>query len=164
MLLRLDSAGVPMKRVYLHSEELKTHPERVAKAQALTLNSAKPLLGLKGTYGLYGSPEWWANIEERRMPLLFVSGVIRHMYFAGQDGPKEKNSFELLLENGSTRNEGIYANDKADIPLFRPGCRVEIVYALDEMKDQPAPDGGINYSEIPLEMAVSLQPVERPST
>ena len=163
LLLHLDDAGVPMKRVYLHSEELKNNPERVAKAQALTLNAAKPLLGLKGTHGLYGSPEWWASIEQRKMPLLFVSGIIRRMYFAGQDEPGENNSFELLLEDGSTHDQSIYANDEADVSLFRPGCRVEIVYALDELKDQPAPDGGINYSKIPLEMAVSLEPVAAPA-
>jgi len=163
MFLNLDQAGVPMKLVYLHSEELKNNPERVAKAQALTLNSAKPLLGLKGTHGLYGSPEWWASIEQRPMPLLFVSGVIRRMYFAGQDEPGENNSLELLLEDGSTHDLSIYANDEADIPLFRLGCRVDIVYVLDEMKKQPAPDGGINYLELPLEIAVSLEPVAAPA-
>jgi hypothetical protein len=159
MLLDLGKAGVPMKRVYLHSQELKNDHERVAAAQALTLNTAKPLLGLKGKHGLYGSPEWWASIEQHKMPLLFISGIILRAYVAGQDGGNENNTVDLLLENGSVRDVGIYVNDKADIPLFRVGCRVEIVYALDEMKKQPAPDGGINYAEVALEMAVSWEPV-----
>ena len=162
MLLHLDKAGVPMKRVYLHSEKLKADPERVAAAQALTLNRSKPLLGLKGTHGLYGSTEWWTSIEQRKMPLLFISGIIRRAYVAGQDGGDSNNGVDLLLEDGSVRAEGIYVNDKADIPLFRVGCRVELVYALDELKKQPAQDGGINYAEVPLEMAVSLTPVTAP--
>jgi hypothetical protein len=159
MLLYFDKSDVPMKRVYLHSEKLKVSPDRVAAAQALTLNLSKPMQGLKGTYGLYGSQEWWVSIEQRKMPLLFISGIIRRAYVAGQDGGDENNGVDLLLDDGSERAEGIYVNDKADIPLFRAGCRVELVYALDELKKQPALDGGINYLEIPLEMAVSLQPV-----
>jgi hypothetical protein len=159
MLLYFDKSDVPMKRVYLHSEKLIASPDRVAAAQALTLNPSKPMHGLKGKYGLYGSQEWWASIEQRKMPLLFISGIIRRAYVAGQDGGDENNGVDLLLDDGTERAEGIYVNDKADIPLFRAGCRVELVYALDELKKQPAPDGGINYLEIPLEMAVSLQPV-----
>lgn len=163
MLLHLDKAGVPMKLVYRLSEELKTDPEQIALTQALTLNSSKPMLGLKGTHGLFGSTEWWSNIEQRKMPLLFISGIIRRVYVAGQDGGDESNGIYLLLEDGSLCDVGIYVNDKADIPLFRVGCRVELVYVLDELKKQPAQDGGVNYSKIALEMAVSLQPVELPS-
>jgi hypothetical protein len=163
MLLHLDKAGEPMKRVYQLSEELKNDPEQIALAQALTLNLSKPMLGLKGTHGLFGSPEWWASIEQRKMPLLFVSGIIRRVYVAGQDSGDENNGIDLLLEDGSVRDVGIYVNDKADIPLFRVGCRVELVYALDELKKQPALDGGINYSKIALEMAVSLEPVAAPA-
>ena len=117
------------------------------------------MLGLKGKHGLFGSPEWWASIEQRKMPLLFVSGIIRRAYVAGQDGGNENNGIELLLEDGSVRDVGIYVNNKADIPLFRVGCQVELVYALDEMKEQPAQDGSVNYVKVALEMAVSLEPV-----
>ncbi|ROZ63173.1 hypothetical protein [Ramlibacter sp. WS9] len=162
MFLQLDQAPVPMKRVYLLSEELKNSPEYVAIVQALTLNPTKPSMGLRGRHGLYGSPQWWASIEQRQMPLLFVSGTIRRTYVAGmgEEGDDEINSIELLLDDGSVRNDvGIYVNDKADIALFRVGCRVELVYALDEMK-KPAPDGSIDYSKNALEMAISLEPVK----
>lgn len=160
MFLQLDKSPVHMKRVYLLSEKLKADPKRVALAQALTLNAAKPRMGLKGTLGLFGSPEWWANIEQRRMPLRFVQGIIRNTYFAGQDEPGDHNSFELLLEDGATYDEGIYANNKASRALFRVDHRVEVAYALDELKRQPAQDGGVNYLDIVLEMAVSLESVK----
>ena len=154
MLLQLDKAKVPMRWVYQLSEELKNDTEQIALTQALTLNTSKPMLGLKGKHGLFGSPEWWASIEQRKMPLLFVSGIIRRAYVAGQDGGNENNGIELLLEDGSVRDVGIYVNNKADIPLFRVGCQVELVYALDEMKEQPAQDGSVNYVKVALEMAV----------
>lgn len=158
--LNLNQSSVPMKQVYLHSVELKNDPKRVALAQALTLNPDKPQGGLKGKHGLYGSPEWWGNIEQGKLPLRYIAGVIRDAYVAGMDGGDENNSIELLLADGSVIEEGIYVNDKADVALFRVGCRVELVRALDEMKKQPAPDGGIYYLEVPLEMAVSLEPVK----
>jgi hypothetical protein len=161
MFLQLDQSGVPMKRVYLLSEELKADPDRIALAQALTLNAAKPRMGLKGTLGLFGSPEWWANIEQRKMPVRFLSGVIQRAYVVGQDeSVVVNNEIELRLDDGSVQAEGIYVSNEDDVNLFRVGHRVEVVYALDELKRQPAADGGINYSRVTLEMAVSLEPVK----
>ena len=161
MLLELEKAPVPMKLVYLLSEELKKNTKRMALAQALTLDKSRPTMGLKGTHGLFGSQEWWDNIEKREMPLLFLSGIIQRTYVAGQDPSPRDNSFSLLLDNGSIHEESIYHyTNKEDKNLFRVGSRVDIVYALDEMKQQPAPDGGVNYLDITLEMAVSLQPIE----
>lgn len=160
MLLRLDETGVTMKRVFQLSEELKVNPERVALAQALTLNTSKPHMGLKGTHGLFGSPDWWENIRHRNMPLLFLSGVIQRAYHAGQEEHGMNNTIDLMLDDGSVRAVGIYVNNKDDIKLFCAGCRAEIVYALDELKQQPAMDGGVNYSKVALEMAVSTEPVK----
>jgi hypothetical protein len=159
MLLQLQAAGVPMKRVYDLARDLEANPGRVAAAQALTLNAAKPLMGLKGTHGLFGSEAWWESIRQRRMPLEFVAGIVQRAYVAGQGDSGPNNTVDLLLDDGSTRSVGIYTNDRRDAALFRPGCRVELVYALDELKRQPAPDGSLNCSKVALEMAVSLEPV-----
>ncbi len=160
MLLNLDQVDVPMKLVYLLSRELKANPQRVELTQALTLDQSRPNMGLKGTYGLFGSQEWWDSIEQRKMPVLFLSGVIKDAYVAGQDPSEINNTIDLMLDDGSVCEVGIYVNDEHDISLFRVGCRADIVYALDEMKEQPDVDGGINRSKTALEMAVSLQPVE----
>jgi hypothetical protein len=158
MILSLDKAGASMKRVYLLLDELKDDPEQIALAQALTLNLARPMMGLKGTHGLFGSSEWWASIEQRKMPLLYVSGIIRRAYIAGQDDDDENNTVSLLMEDGAEDDVGIYVNDKVNACLFKVGHRVELVYVLDELKMQPAPGGGINYSKIALEMTVSSEP------
>lgn len=159
MLLRLDD-GVPMRQVFALQEELKVNPERIALTQALTLNASKPHMGLKGTHGLFGSPDWWESIREKKMPLLFISGVIERAYVAGQDKQGMNNTVDLIQQDGTVRSVGIYVNNLNDAQLFRPGYKAEIVYALDELKHQPASDGGVNYSKVALEMTVSLQPVE----
>ncbi len=156
MLLRLEDFGVPMKLVFRLEDKLREDPERVRLAQALTLNALKPRMGLRGTHGLYGSPEWWASIHEGRMPLLYHSGVVQRAYVAGQDESVFNNTIDLRLDDGTVYMTGIYVSNGNDAELFQPGCRVGIVYALDELKQQPAADGSINYADIALEMAVSV--------
>lgn len=61
VLLSLENEQIPMKVVFLLSEKLIMNPERVVLTQALTLNSSKPMLGIKGVHGLLGSQKWWEN-------------------------------------------------------------------------------------------------------
>jgi len=145
-----------MKRVYQLSKALEEDSKRVALTQALTLDAARPMMGLKGTHGLFGSAQWWESIHQRRMPLKFVSGVILRTYFEVQHTPAQPNTAELRLRDGSVVDVGIYINDDEDVSLFKPGRRVRVVYALDELKKQPAAEGGVNYVTTALEMAVSL--------
>lgn len=146
-----------MKLVFRLEDRLRDDPRQVQLAQALTLNPSKPQMGLRGAHGLFGSQEWWASIREGRMPLLYQTGVVQRAYVAGQDPSEWNNSIDLKLDDGSVHMTGIYVNNKGDAGLFRPGRRVGIVYALDELKRQPADGGGVNYSKIALEMAVSIE-------
>lgn len=160
MFLCLEEAEVPMKLVFQLTEELKRDQERVTLAQALTLNEAKPHAGLRGRYGLFASQEWWDNIEQGKMPCQLISGVISRVYVGGQN-ETVNNMIDLMTPDGEVKGEGIFLNDRADVKLFRVGCRADILLALDEMKHQPAANGGINYSKVTLEMAVSLEPVAK---
>ena len=108
MLLKLENSKVPMKLVYLLSEELKDNPEQIAMTQSLTLDKSRPYMGLKGTNGLFGSKEWWDSIKQGKMPLLHVSGVITRTYVAVQDPYFVDNAFSLLLDDGSEVEESIY--------------------------------------------------------
>jgi len=158
-----------MMRVYELEKELAKDMRRVVLTQALTLNPNKPLLGLKGTHGLFGSTEWWNNIKaafatERltnsQIKVLVHSGIIEETYFAEQERwGDEVDSFVLKLDDGTSINESIYATLKNEKKLFVPGARVTIAYVFDELKEQPARDGSTNYSKIVLEMAVSTKPV-----
>ena len=57
-----------MKVVYSLRNDLEKDPSKVRDAQSLTLNDARPMLGLKGNRGLFGSEEWWSNIESGVKP------------------------------------------------------------------------------------------------
>ena len=157
MLLRIENSTLQMKLVFQLREELRTDPERIVRTQALTLNPSRPKMGLKGSHGLFGSNEWWQSIEDGSMPLLYLSGVVREIYQAGQDGLGKNNTIDIVLENGSVETVGIYVNNESDTDLFCVDRRVEVVYALDELKLQPANDGGINTSRIALEMAIQIR-------
>lgn len=145
--------GSALRVVYELSEELKNDPQQVIMVQALTKDSMRAFIGLKGTHGLFGSDEWWENIKKGVLPTRCVSGTITRMFVAGQDGG-DVNEFELSMESGSSCTESIYVNDLVDRKLFKTGCKVEITYVFDELKLQPAEDGGVNYSKIVLKMAV----------
>lgn len=135
MLLKLENSKIPMKLVYFLSEELKNKPEQIVLTQSLTLDKSRPNIGLKGTNGLFGSQEWWNSINQGKMPLLYVSGVITRTYVAGQDPSPVDNAFSLLLDDGSKVEESIYDYIKEeDKKLFQKGSRVEIIYANDELK------------------------------
>lgn len=146
-----------MKTVYELKDKLKTDNEYVKTVQKLTLDDSRPLLGLKGAHGLFGSDEWWENIKNGVIKSESISGVIEECFFAGQDARwgDEVNSFILRLDNGSKLEESIYTKDKNNKKLFVPGAVVAIVYVFDELKKQPAQDGDINYSRTVLEVAVS---------
>ncbi len=155
MFLIFDEAGSAMKLVYQLSEELKNDPEQVAKVQALTQDSSRPF-GLKGAHGLFGSDEWWENLRNGILPVRHVSGVIKRLFISGQEKGREANTFDLLLDNGEVHTESIFVNSEKNRQLFKVGSQVEILYALDELKMQPSQGARINYSEIVVEMAVSI--------
>ena len=159
MLLNLEESSVPMRRVYLFTEEIKHDPSYVEEVQNLTLDTSRPTMGLKGTHGLFCSEEWWASIREGRIPLKFVSGIIQRIYVTGQDAGVVNNTIDLVLEDGTKVSTGIYTNDKRDVALFCLGHKAEIVYALDELKCPPEEEAWY-YSETALEMAVSEDPIE----
>jgi hypothetical protein len=148
-----------MKNVYRLEVDLADDPEHVALAQALTLNAARPHMGLSGRYGLFGSDEWWASIADGKMPLQRHSGIITRAYRAGQDSSGANNTIDLMAEDGSVHVVGIYVNDTRDVALFLPGHAATITYALDELKPQAAINSGSAHSKVALKMAVSLESV-----
>lgn len=148
-------------RVYTLAAELESDPRQVELAQALTLNPDKPHVGLRGTYGLFGSPQWWDSINQRKMPLRFISGTIVEIYEAGQDSKTGQNSEMVLdLSLGGRESFGIYTNNKKQVKLFSPGFTVLMVDALDEYKraEHNGPKSGIT-----LEVAIGKPDSRRTS-
>lgn len=157
MNLAFDHKDPTLKIVYRLSTELREDPEQVQIVQTLSLDNGKPFAGLKPAHGLFGSDEWWESIGSGRIRTIHVTGTIRDLVFAGQDARwgSSVNSFHLELDDGTVSIKSICTDKKRDRKLFRVGAKVSCWYALLELKLQPAPDGGINYADTLLEMAVS---------
>lgn len=160
MFLRLDEADVPMKLVYQLEEDLKRDPERVQRTQALTLNASRPRMGLSGRLGLYGSPEWWTNIQHGVIKQEMVSGLITRVYTSGW-GEDEINAFSFVTPHEEVDHQDIYVINQADAKLFQVGSRVDVLYCYYELKHQPAEDGTTAYLKEVVEMAVSLEPARQ---
>jgi hypothetical protein len=143
-----------MTIIYRLSDDLSRHPERIELAQALTLDPERPHMGLKGTYGLFASPEWWENVRTGNMPLKRRSGIIQRVFRSGQDAGAGPNAFELSCDDGESHEESMYFNAREDRALFQPGKKVDILYALDELKDREDDDSK-KYTQIVIELAVS---------
>ena len=94
-----------MVPVYTLAVALAQDPARVARTQLLSLESAKPHMGLKGRHGLFASDAWWHSIKAGRIQTQTVTGSIERTYFAGQESRRgdQVNSFD-----GSTVDESIY--------------------------------------------------------
>lgn len=123
-----------MKVVYSLRNDLEKDQSRIRDTQSLTLNDAKPLLGLKGNKGLFGSEEWWSNIESGVIEGECVTGVIASLYVAGQERLDHPNEFEFTLNDGSSRSEAILTDDPNSISAYAIGRQVQIHYAYDELK------------------------------
>ena len=60
----------------------------------------------------------------------------------------------MITAGGDVRMEGIYVNSPEDVARYQVGRRVEVVYALDELK-MALPSGEKNYLEIVIEVSIS---------
>ena len=115
-----------MKIVY----SLRDDRDYIAKVQAASL-SPKPF-GLKATDGLFGSEQWWRNIEAGIIPLIRFSGTITRLVRTGMHN--ESESFEMLTPDGTSFKYDCIAADRRDRKLYRVGSRVELSFVRQELK------------------------------
>jgi hypothetical protein len=73
-LIDTENQTYPMILIYNLAVELENDPEHVKLVQELTLDKTRPLMGLKGTHGLFGSNEWWNSIYSKKMKLKVKGG------------------------------------------------------------------------------------------
>lgn len=99
-----------MKTVY----SLREDCEYIAKVQAASLNP-KPF-GLKTTDGLFGTEQWWHNVETGVIPLIRLTGTITRLLRAGMH--KETESFEMLTSDGKNFQYDCVAADRIDRKLY----------------------------------------------
>jgi hypothetical protein len=144
-----------MRVVYTLEAEARNNPATVSNTQKLTLDRTRPFSGLSGRHGLFCSETWWENIRLGRIPKIHVSGRILDVFSVTEETNATNDTVVLALDDGSTKEVGIYVNNPADLEWFVVGKKMEVTYALDELKLQPSARGGINNLKIALEVKVS---------
>ena len=127
-----------MKTVY----HLRHDRAQIADVRAATL-SPKPF-GLKATHGLFGSDEWWQNIEAGVIPIVRFAGTITRLYRTGMHN--ESQSFQMRMDDGKTFDYTCVVAYRRDRKLYRVGARVELCFVSEELKQPVFMTTGEIYS------------------
>lgn len=117
----------------------KNGKDEIRSTHALTLDSTTNS-GLSGVYGLYGTSEWWDNIEKGNIETYIVSGVIADLC-KGNIFVDDGAMITIISDNNE---DGIYegvifTNEilKRDFGnLYSKGNKIVVFYILDELKDK----------------------------
>ena len=122
-----------MKKIYDLKIALVDDPVRVENTQKLTLDETRPLMGLAGLYGLFGSPEWWGNLNSGKIPTKVYEGIVESLQFEGMHN--EGRSFTLRLADGGTYTYSCVANNKRDLKAYRVGQKVRVTMLSERKKN-----------------------------
>ena len=120
-----------MKPIYDLAIALEHDPRRVTDTQALTRDTSRPLMGLKGEYGLLRSAEWWSNLKSGKIPLKSYEGEIVSLQFEGMNS--EGRSFTLRLDGGGQFTYSRMANKKDDLQMYEVGRYLRLTF-FEEIK------------------------------
>ncbi|GAA5587775.1 hypothetical protein Acal01_02954 [Acinetobacter calcoaceticus] len=111
----------------------------IKSTHALTLDSTTNS-GLSGVYGLYGTNEWWDNVEKGNIEIYIVSGLIAElskgnvfvddntMITIVSDNTEDDIYEGVVFTNENLKRE--YGN------LYSKGNKIVVFYILDELKDK----------------------------
>jgi hypothetical protein len=67
-----------MLTVYSLRDELEKDPESLKRAQAVSLDSSIHYAGITTRFGLYGTDEWWRNVDGCVIPRATYCGWNGH--------------------------------------------------------------------------------------
>src|SRR5215813_14393624 len=140
-----------MLTVYSLRHELERDAEYLKRVQALSLDTSRPNMGLSARLGLYGSDEWWRNVESAVIPRANYSGIITETFYAGMDSDRRHNSFRMKTDNGRDYSYSMVPENSSYKGLYRVGHRAEITTIFEELKSRSA-DGAREVLELPLEI------------
>jgi len=108
--------------------DLRSAKDYIAAVQRATLETAD--FGLVPEPALYGSPAWWAAIEDGTLPVRQVEGTIARVYMAGHnDWP------EFEIESGAELTR--WTREGKD-GCYAVGRRVRVEYVEQRFK-KPLP-------------------------
>lgn len=109
---------------WVKAYDLAEDVETIQLVQRATLNTRE--FGLEPEIALYGSEEWWRAVNDGRIPMYVVNGVISRVYMTGHgDWP------EFEVDDG---NEGSRWTRVGEQSLYEPGRKVKIEYVLQKRR------------------------------
>ncbi|HCA5018970.1 TPA: hypothetical protein MW153_000488 [Acinetobacter baumannii] len=117
----------------------KNGEDDIKSTHALTLDNTTNS-GLSGVYGLYGTNEWWDNIEKGNIETYVISGVI-HDVSKGDTFVDENTMITIVSDNTEDDiYEGVlFTNESLKRKydnLYSKGNKIVVFYILDILKDK----------------------------
>jgi len=117
----------------------KNEEDEMRSTHVLTLDSTTNS-SLSGVYGLYGTSEWWDNIEKGNIETYIVSGVITDL---SKGNVFVDDNTMITIESDNTEEEiyegVVFTNEnlkKQYSHLYSIGNKIVVFYILDELKDK----------------------------
>lgn len=103
--------------------KLKEDIEKIKNVQRATQTTDD--FGIEPTHGMFGSDEWWGNIESGKLSTETVQGKITKVYMAGMNDWPE---FKMMDESGAVSSWTRETNFVEQDQLYRIGAAIEIDY------------------------------------
>lgn len=119
--------------------DLRDDADHTAAVQRATLTTRE--FGVEPTHGLFGSTEWWQQIESGSLPLETLKGSISRVYMGSMgDWPE----FEMQCEDGSSHNFTRHQMppDGSRDSLYKEGRKIEVDTVWQQFRrEAPASHG-----------------------
>jgi hypothetical protein len=130
---------------------LQDDAEHIAAVQRATLETED--YGIEPTHGLFGSIEWWQNIETGRLALQTLKGTISRIYMASMNDWPE---FEVRSDAGGLSQWTRVSNYPDLERAYVPGREVEIDYVVQRHRPKSS-DGG-SETQVVVAIRVAAEP------
>ena len=121
--------------------DLREDHQRIRWTQEATMTTRD--FGLEPTHGLFGSADWWLNIEQGRLPTFQLSGLITNIYNVGEGDHPE---FSMVDHTGIETTWKREVNRSEDDDLYVIGRMIELEYVLQRTRIDLT-DLGIDQTE-----------------
>ena len=115
---------------------LRQDKQQIDAVQRATSNTWK--FGVAQTHGLFGSDEWWSNIESGKLVIYTLRGTIGKIYLGGM---RDTPEFIMRSEDGKETSWLRCANNKELDDFYAVGRRIEVDYVLQRHRFF----SGLNY-------------------
>lgn len=132
-----------MTTIYL----LRTDTKKIAEIQSVTQSTSD--YGIEPTHGVFGSDEWWSNIDSGELPRVTVRGIITRISSTEHGGWPE---FELTTTEGEASNWTREVNNPELDKLYRAEAKIEVDYVIQRNRKSSF-DGG-SETKIVIEIRI----------